>query len=357
MTVMVVALLGETLAEDGVTKRARTQDEWYDWVKTRVEGKVGFDTPTTYEQLYPSSVRPSYGSGGRGGGGGLGGLGGGGFGSGAGGGGESPLGGASGFLSSGWLQRLNRPMYLQGTGISGILPGGGGILGGGEFDDSGDEFLDDDDSISVEEREDGLGGGIGGGIGRERDEEMANGTSGRRGVNGGGAGGDPESEDGVRLHAPPSRDQTSSLRAQLEALDRRDDDFRGYGSSSASASSFSRFINLLEGDGDAEMSSSDDGEHEREHGLEHDHDHDHFHSHSHGGPYHRGGLHSHNTHTHAATIEEIDDDEDEEEGLEDDDDLAGYNPLKPRAPKIIGTFLLSLLFSFCRLFLFSCSLC
>jgi hypothetical protein len=234
------------------------------------------------------------GGGGRGSGGGGGGFGSS-FGGGFGGGGSSGIrdeDDTPSFLSPGWLQRLNRP-YLQGSGLSAMLPSNGvGILGGGgDFDDSGDEFLDDD---SIEER--------------DHDEEMANGSTNSNSRSGGWAGarGDP-----VRLHAPPSRDPASSLRAQLEALDQRDRDFAygGAAGSASSAASFARFISLLGDEGDHELSSEDG-----------DHDH---HGHNHNHVYNHG------------TVEEIDDDDDNNEesskyGAEP------YNPLKPRVPKVIG---------------------
>lgn len=169
MTVLVVAILN-----------GRTLDEWYDWVADRVEKKVGHDTPQTYDNLYPP---PRIGLGMSGGH--LGGRGGD---------GTSTFGGPNSeppsFLSPSWLQRLNRPLYLSQAGISSILPVSGSSAG---FDDSGDEFEDDDS-----------------------DEEM---------VNGGTWGNSPRNVGNASsLHAPPARDSTSSLRAQLEAMDRRDQD-------------------------------------------------------------------------------------------------------------------------------------
>lgn len=208
MTVLVVALLG-----------GRTLDEWYTWVGERVENKVGYDTPRSYPSLYPPP-RIGLGMGGGGYGGGLGN-------SSYGGGNEAPT-----FLSPSWLQRLNRPLYLSQAGISSILPVSGNSAG---FDDSDDGFEDEDS-----------------------DEEMGN------------AGGTSSTSSGTSatadssLHAPPARDSTSSLRAQLEALDQRDRDV------------------------DEEMGSSDAGSDGQQH---------------------------------------LEEDEDEEEV---------YNPLNPRAPKIIG---------------------
>lgn len=208
MTVLVVALLG-----------GRTLDEWYTWVGERVENKVGYDTPRSYPSLYPPP-RIGLGMGGGGYGGGLGN-------NSYGGGNEAPT-----FLSPSWLQRLNRPLYLSQAGISSILPVSGNSAG---FDDSDDGFEDEDS-----------------------DEEMGNGGGTSSTSSGTSATADSS------LHAPPARDSTSSLRAQLEALDQRDRDV------------------------DEEMGSSDAGSDGQQH---------------------------------------LEEDEDEEEV---------YNPLNPRAPKIIG---------------------
>jgi protein phosphatase 2C family protein 2/3 len=171
MTVLVVAILN-----------GRTVDEWYDWVADRVDKKVGHDTPRTYENLYPP---PRIGLG----------MSGSHFG-GRGGDGTSTFGGPNSeppsFLSPSWLQRLNRPLYLSQAGISSILPVSSSSA---SFDDSGDEFEDDDS-----------------------DEEMVNGAWDHSFKNGGNVG------NASSLHAPPARDSTASLRAQLEAMDRRDQD-------------------------------------------------------------------------------------------------------------------------------------
>ena len=168
MTVLIIAILN-----------GRTTDEWYDWVADRVEKKIGYNTPRTYENLYPPS-RIGFG---RGGGTFAGRS-------------EDPFSGYGGpttephsFLSPSWLQRLNRPLYLSPGGISSILPVSSSSTG---LEDSGDEFDDD-----------------------ESDEVMVNG--GPLGYSVGNAG-------NTSLHAPPARDSTSSLRAQLEAIHTRDYD-------------------------------------------------------------------------------------------------------------------------------------
>lgn len=209
MTVLIVALLGD-----------RTLDEWYTWVAERVENKVGYDTPRTYEPLYPPPR-----SSGLGGGfgrqmGGLGGLG-----------GMVDSGGNSNdppsFLSPSWLQRLNRPLYLSQAGISSILPVGSS----GSFDDSGDEFEDYDSDEEMANAGNGGAGGGGGGedgagtgpggatLGGERSSDSATAAPATTA-----GGGDNNSSSSSSLHAPPARDSTSSLRAQLEAMDREDDD-------------------------------------------------------------------------------------------------------------------------------------
>lgn len=166
MTVLIVAILN-----------GRTLDDWYDWMAERVEKQVGYNTPRTYENLYPP---PRMGLG----------MSGGGFGA-RGGDGISSFGGPNSeppsFLSPSWLQRLNRPLYLSQAGLSSILPVSNSPAG---LDDSGEEFEDEDS-----------------------DEEVVSESMIRTSIR-------YESS----LHAPPARDSTSSLRAQLEAIQPRDHD-------------------------------------------------------------------------------------------------------------------------------------
>lgn len=63
MTICIIALLG-----------GRTKEEWYQWVKERVDNKVGWDTPESIAPVFNSPPRQANNGGGGGGGGGPGGI-------------------------------------------------------------------------------------------------------------------------------------------------------------------------------------------------------------------------------------------------------------------------------------------
>ncbi|KAF8327022.1 uncharacterized protein EI90DRAFT_1857937 [Cantharellus anzutake] len=160
MTILIVALL-----------HGRTLDQWYDWIIDRVEKKVGYDTPRSFGPLYSASryahaaaVRSGLGEDSPG---------------------HTPL-----LRPSGLWNRFNSPLHLGNSFTGGGLGAGNDVEPDDEedFEDSGDELMDEspEESLHAILRNAGLNGVISG---------------------------------PVRLHAPPQRDQTSSLRAQLHELD------------------------------------------------------------------------------------------------------------------------------------------
>jgi len=164
MTILVVALL-----------HGRTLDQWYDWVTERVEKKIGYSTPRTYSPIYPAGRFGPAAAAAAAAAGDLN--------------GPPPF-----FRSGGTLGRLNHSPLYGNTGLSaftGGRPGAGNdddVDDDDEFDDdSGDELMTDSSSDPLRSILGGSGNGIIGGP--------------------------------VRLRAPPQRDETSSLRAQLYDLD------------------------------------------------------------------------------------------------------------------------------------------
>ena len=145
----------------------RTIEQWYDWVADNVEKRIGYDTPRQFKPLYRSTY--------------------GGFGN------VNEDSGASNLLrAEPWLNlnRLSSPLYSRAAGISSLA-----VAEDDEFDDD-DEY---DDESGDEMMTDSAA-----------DAWMAKNFLG----------------DPTQLRAPPARDETESLRAQLEELteqDARDD--------------------------------------------------------------------------------------------------------------------------------------
>lgn len=162
MTVLVVALLN-----------GRTKEEWYVWMKERVETNYGYNTPEDLPQIYPKNREPMP------------------YGLGSGIMGGRPLNGGGGGairLPVGSLGFGNLARALAAGGITfapeGWPNGSTGLMFGSSSEDSEEEESDDEGGMAS--------------------------TSSMPGYL-------------SDLHAPPSRDVTSSLRAQLDAL-RSDDE-------------------------------------------------------------------------------------------------------------------------------------
>lgn len=163
MTILVVALL-----------HGRTLDQWYDWVTERVEKKIGYSTPRSYSPIYPAGRFGPAAAAAAAAAGDLN--------------GPPPF-----FRSGGTLNRLNRSPLYGNAGLSAFT--GGGLGAGNDDVDDDDEFDDDSgDELMKDGSSDPLHSILG---------DSGNGTIGGP----------------VRLRAPPQRDETSSLRAQLYDLD------------------------------------------------------------------------------------------------------------------------------------------